>query len=107
MSVHDFFIGGPGENREPAVLRRDERDPVPLVMDELGSGQVASSTELSRLGNHRGSAFNRFRNGNLGHLRETLAADNLGAERQQLVIRVYQSRAVYGSESGNFVYNTT
>jgi hypothetical protein len=93
VGVYDFVVWRAGEHGEPTVLRGDQCNGIALVVDKLGSSQVAGPAELRRLGDHWDPSIDRFCDDYLGDYRRALAPDNLGAKRQQFVIRVDQRRA--------------
>src|SRR6266496_1968974 len=46
MGVNHFLAWRPREDRESSILRGDESNGVPLIMNELGGRQVTRSTQL-------------------------------------------------------------
>ena len=105
MGVYDLSARGAGEYCEPTVLRGDQRDGITLVVNKLCSREVAGPAELGRLYHHRAPTIDRLRDDHLSDYGRTLAADNLGAKSQQLVIRIDQRRAIDGGQAGYFIYD--
>src|SRR3954453_15434902 len=62
VGVDHLLAGRPGEERETAVLRCDERDAVTLIVCELRGGQVTCAAQMRGVQLERGAADNR-----LGH----------------------------------------
>ena len=57
MGVDGALAGGPDEDGEAAVLGGDEGDGVPLVLDELGSREVARPADVAGVDGFGDAAF--------------------------------------------------
>src|SRR4051794_37169060 len=84
VGVDHLLAGRPGKDRETAVLRRDERDAVALIVCELRGGQVTRPTEVRGIELERGAADNRLGHRDLLDLRRSAAARDLRTEGEQL-----------------------
>src|SRR6266566_3242365 len=62
MCVDHVLARRPREDREPTVLGCNERDRVPLILDELRGGEVTRAAKLGRVHDGRFRSFDR-----LGH----------------------------------------
>ena len=60
MGMHHIVVHGPLEDREPAVLRRDERDRSALIVNELRGGEMPGAAELRGRQHRALRAFDRF-----------------------------------------------
>ena len=60
MGVHLLLARRPGEDGEAAVLRRDQRERVALIVHELRRGQVPRAAELRGVDDRGVAAFDRL-----------------------------------------------
>src|ERR671924_1381028 len=98
MRVHGPFARRPGEDREASVLRRDERDRVALIVNELRGRQMARTAKRRWMDLHRHTAFDWFGHRHDFDWRSTTPANNLRPERQELVLGREDRRAIDGGE---------
>ena len=82
MRVDHVLAQRPLEHGEAAVLRRDERDGVPLILRELRRRQVSRAAELRRMHEHRLGAFDRLGERHLFHLRRIRRAARSSRRRR-------------------------
>ena len=86
VRVDHRFARRPREDGEAAVLRRDERDRVALIVDELRGRQVPGASELRRMDERGHAAFDRLGHRHLLDLRRPLPPGDFRAEREQFVV---------------------
>ncbi len=104
VRVHEFLARRPLEDREPAVLRRHQRDGVALIVHELRRRQMPRAAELRGRGPRRHAAFNGLGDVHQFHRRAAALARDLRAKRQQVVAIVDDRRAVHRGQSGNHIH---
>ena len=85
VRVHELFTRRPLEDREAAVLRRDQRHRVALIVHELRRRQVPRPAQLRRRRARRRAAFDRLGHVDLLDRRAAAPPRDLRAERQQVV----------------------
>ena len=76
----------PREHREAPILRGHQRQRVALVAHKLDGRQMPGPAEVGRVHDHRQPVFDRFGHGHLLDSEATLAARDLGAEGNQLIL---------------------
>jgi len=101
MRMNDLFAQRPLENGKPAILRGDQCDRVPLILDELRRGKVPGATELFGMDKRGDPPFDGFDSAELVDLGVALAPHNLGAETEYFVLIRQDHRAIHGSQPGN------
>ena len=97
--VHEVVAGRPFEDRETAVLRRDERGGIALIVDELRGGEMPRPAELIRIDRRRRAAFDGLGHQHALDLRAAAAARDLRPEGDELVALGHQRRAVDGRQA--------
>ena len=103
MRVHELLARRPLEDREAAVLRRDQRHRVALIVHELRGRQMPRAAQLRRCGARRRAAFHRLGDVHLFDRRAAAPPRDLRAERQQVVAIVDDRRAVHRGQAGDRV----
>ena len=68
---------------------------------------MSSPAELFRVGENRGSSFNRFSDGDSLHAAPTLAACDFCSKAEQFVLIRYHHSSVHGGQPSNRVHRST
>ena len=101
MRMNDLFAQGPLEDGKTLILRGDECDCIPLILDELRRGKVPGATELFGMGKRGDTSFDWFDNAELFDLGAAFAPHNFGAETEYFITIRQDYRAINGSQPGN------
>jgi hypothetical protein len=96
-------MSGPLENGEASVLRCDQGNSIPLILDELGRREVSSTAELFRMDQGSRSTIDWFCHRHLLDLRPTSTTRNLGAKTEQFMLIGEYYSAVNRSQSRDCV----
>ena len=103
IRVDHVFAGRPPKHSESAILRCHEGNCIPLVVRELGGRQVAGTSELTRLGDHRHRFFYWLHHDHAANLLPVGPPDDFCAEGQQLPSIGYDRGSIHRRQAGDTV----